>query len=125
MSDLRELAENLQSGLARIDLLSRPSRPTGGFIEFLIAKRDNLKFKIYQEPGHNLPHIHIDYGKNPHAASYGIDPPVRLAGRLAKEQDRYVLTWLTENKTALLDLWDTLQAGNDPGAASIALRGDV
>ena len=101
MTDIEELARYLQSDLARVDLLTRPSRSSGESLEFLILKRDNLKLKIYQEPGHNLPDIHVDYGKTPHAASYAIDPAARLAGSLANKYDRSVLTWINENKPAL------------------------
>jgi hypothetical protein len=125
MTDLRRLTKELQRNLAQVDLLTRPARSSGGFTEFLIVKRDNLKLKMYQETGHNLPHIHIDYGKVAHAASYGVDPPVRIAGKLASKYDRSVLEWLREHKDELMMLWELLQAGDDPSAAVVSLRGDA
>lgn len=125
MTTLQELVRSLQSDLAQVDLLTRPSRSSGRFAEFLILKRDNLKFKIYQEPGHNLPHIHIDYGKVSHAASYGIDPAVRLAGKLSNKYDRSVLTWVGDNRAALLAPWQALQVGDDPAPIALTLRGDA
>lgn len=125
MTDLLELASSLQNDLARVDLLTRQSRSSGDFFELLILKRDKLKLKIYQEPSHNLPHIHVDYGKSPHAASYGIDPALRLAGNLSDKYDRSVIAWINDNRPALLVLWDVLQVGADPSALAIALQGDA
>lgn len=125
MADLQELVQALQRDLAQVDLLTRPSRSPSGFVEFLILKSDNLKFKIYKEPGHNLPHIHIDYGKNHHAASYGIDPAVRLAGNLASKYDRSVLAWIANNRGTLLALWQALQTGTDANPLAVALQGDA
>lgn len=125
MTDLRKIAEELQFDLARVDLLTRPARTSSGFPEFLIVKRDNLKLKMYQEPGHSLPHIHVDYGKVTHAASYGIDPAVRLAGDLAGKYDRSILQWIRANKDELLELWKALQAGSDPSVAVVALQCDA
>jgi hypothetical protein len=125
MTEIEKLANSLQSDLAQVDLLTRPSLSSGDFVEFLILKRDNLKLKIYQEPGHSLPHIHVDYGKTPHAASYGIDPAVRLVGNLSNKYDRSVLAWINGNRPALLAIWQALQIGADPAPLVIALQGDV
>ena len=122
--DLRELAHSLQHDLAQVDLATSSPRSSGRFIERLILRRDPLKLKIYQEPGHSLPHLHVDYGRIPHAASYGIDPATRLAGNLPDKYDRSVISWVNENRPALLVLWDELQIGKDPSAAIAALRGD-
>ncbi|ATC86219.1 DUF4160 domain-containing protein [Pseudoalteromonas arctica] len=40
-----------------------------------------MKIKIYQEKGHHLPHIHIDYGRQQHAASYAIETGERIEGQ--------------------------------------------
>ena len=125
MKDLSELASSLQIDLAQVDLLTRPSRSSGRFMEYLILKRDELKLKIYQESGHKLPHIHIDYGKISHAASYGIDPAIRLAGSIPNKYDRSVISWINDNKPNLLELWSAIQAGADPSMATAKLQGDA
>ena len=68
----KEFSE-LQRLFANKDLLtdSRQSTKTG-LMEILLIKRKSMKLKIYQEKGHHLPHIHIDYGSMNHAASYAI-----------------------------------------------------
>ena len=58
-----ELLE-LQRQLAQIDLLtSTTRRGNRDALGLLLLKRGKLKFKMYQEPGHHLPRIHIDYGR--------------------------------------------------------------
>lgn len=80
-------------------------------IELLVARSGNIKVKIYQEKGHALPHVHIDYGKISHAASYSIDPPSRLKGDVERPIDAFVVAWLKKHKEHLLELWVKLQAG--------------
>jgi hypothetical protein len=87
--ELKEELESLQNRLAQIDLLTRPSsRPSSGFTELLLVKLQDLKIKIYQERGHALPHVHIDYGKTHHIASFSISPAERIEGSLSKKYDK-------------------------------------
>lgn len=111
----------LQNDLGLFDSLSRRSGRSDS-LELLIIKLENLKLKIYQEPGHALPHIHIDYGKTSHAASYSIDPPTRLVGLLNRKYDKTITTWMELNKENLLALWKTLQAGGDSDALITVLQ---
>lgn len=118
--------ESLQNQLAQVDLLTTPSRSSrAGDISLLLLKRGQLKFKMYQEPGHSLPHIHIDYGRQNHAASYGIEPPSRLIGNLDGKYDRSVMEWISSRKDKLLEVWALVQAGTDPAPLSHELAGDA
>lgn len=118
--------EELQKDFAQVDLRTTPSRSSRtGYTSFLLLKRGNLKFKMYQESGHSLPHIHIDYGRQNHAASYSIDPPSRLVGDLDRKYDRSVTEWITSRKDNLLKAWVVVQAGGNPEALSIELAGDA
>ena len=105
--------DELQRLFANKDLLTdtRPSSKTG-FMEILLIKRKNMKLKIYQEKGHHLPHIHIDYGNMNHAASYAIASGERLEGSLPKKYDADVFSWLTRNRSIVLEIWTALQAGD-------------
>lgn len=100
--------KDLQRALATVDL--RSGR-TGSDISFLVIRLSNLKVKMYQERGHELPHVHIDYGHQLHTASYSINPPQRLAGRLSGSYDRDVCEWIAKNKVDLLKLWAEAQSG--------------
>jgi len=83
------------------------------FRDQLLIKRGKIKLKIYQEQGHLRPHFHVDYGAQTHVASYAIDNGERLDGNLHKKFDGEVSSWATINRTSLLNIWSTLQAGYD------------
>lgn len=118
--------EELQRILAQRDLLTKPRRAAkSGFMEFLLAKRKNMKIKIYQEKGHHLPHIHIDYGKQQHAASFSIQTGSRLQGNLPKKYDKDINSWLKRNRDTVLDIWNALQVGGNHNEFITSLVGDV
>ena len=79
--------ESLQKDLSLVDLLSKRSSGSGSN-EFLVMKLQDMKLKMYQEKRHSSPHLHIDYGKNKHAASYAIHSGERLAGSLERKYDK-------------------------------------
>lgn len=102
-------AEELQKQFAEVDLFSSSS---ANGMELLVLKLDDLKIKMYQEIGHSHPHIHIDYGKSHHVASYSVIDGVRLSGSLSKKYDRKVSEWVLKNKEGLNKLWIECQKGN-------------
>ncbi|WP_123006087.1 DUF4160 domain-containing protein [Escherichia coli] len=110
--NLDEELYEIQRLFAQKDLLTEKRRSSGGgFMEILLVKRQNMKIKIYQEKGHQLPHIHIDYGKQSHAASYAIQSGDRIEGDLPKKYDSDVSSWLGRNRDKILEIWNALQAG--------------
>ena len=121
---LKKYVASLQLAFAEIDFWNGPSR--GGVVgpELLVFKRESMKFKMYSEKGHKLPHIHIDYGSEHHVASYSIDPARRLSGRLSAKHDRAVVEWVTSNREDLCALWSALQAGEDVQSLLVELSGD-
>jgi hypothetical protein len=91
--------KQLQQQLALVDLITRPrAGASGDAIEFLVMRLEKLKLKMYQETGHAMPRLHIDYGQHSHVASYSIDDPKRLAGTLNSKYDRAVLNWIVEHR---------------------------
>ena len=74
-------------------------------------KMQNIKIKIYQEKGHATPHLHIDYGKENHTASYSILDSQRLVGNLNRKYDKKVQDWVTKNQNLLFSLWNDIQKG--------------
>lgn len=119
-------AAELQRQMARVDLQTeRSPRPAPDFIEFLVLKIKNLKIKIYQEPGHKTPHLHIDYAREHHIASYAIVDGQRLAGSLDSKYDRQIVAWISEHRDRLLDVWTAAQSGNDPHKLIADLAGDA
>lgn len=126
MSLKAELTE-LQRQLAQVDLLTQPRPSNAGpdFIEFLVLKLRILKIKMYQETGHHTPHLHVDYGREHHVASYSIDEPRRLEGSLDTKYDREVVTWIAKHRETLLKAWTTLQSGQDPRLLIAEIIGDA
>lgn len=111
---LEDELKQLQHRLALVDLLTeRRARPYEHLTELLIVKLGPLKVKMYQETGHQVPHVHIDYGRHNHVASYSIDEGRRLAGTLPAKYDREVLDWIAANRTTLLQAWQALSSGSD------------
>lgn len=94
-------------------------------MEILLAERKNMKIKIYQENGHHLPHIHIDYGRQHHAASYAIESGERIEGSLSKKYDSDVSGWLDRNREKVLEIWNSLQSGVPHEQLLAELAGDV
>lgn len=84
-----------------------------------------MKIKIYQEKGHSLPHIHIDYGRQQHAASYAIGSSERIEGSLSKKYDSDVSSWLERNREKVLEIWNALQAGAPHEPLVAELSGDA
>jgi hypothetical protein len=60
---------------------------------------------------HSRPHLHLSIGRSKHAAAIAIDDGSVLAGKLKPVQARVVQKWVVRNRTTLIGLWDTFQAG--------------
>lgn len=115
-TDLAALVKDLKLELDVAEMLhERRAEPVHTFSgpAAMVLRIEPLKFKMYQEKGHSLPHLHIDYGKIHHVASYSIDPVERLEGQLSHKYDFAVLAWIRSNKDRLLQLWHRMQAGQD------------
>jgi len=118
--------DELQRLFAQKDMVTQPRRSArNGFMEILLAKRKNMKIKIYQEKGHYLPHIHIDYGKHRHVASYAILSGERIEGSLSKKYDSDVSNWLERNREKVIEIWNSLQAGVSHEYLLAELAGNV
>ena len=119
---LNEQALILQGKFAFIDMISKQQITCG--TEFLVMRLLDLKIKMYQERHHKLPHLHIDYGRKHHTASYSIREAARLEGDLSKKYDKIVSEWIEQNNQILLELWDATQAGNEVKTIIAQLRGN-
>jgi hypothetical protein len=123
---MEEELKVLLSRLANVDLLTQPQR-LGRVrpMEILLLKLQYLKLKMYQEKGHLRPHLHVDYGRKHHVASYAIDGPERLEGTLDTKYDQQITEWIIENRGGLLRIWSSLQSGADPSMMIGELTGDA
>lgn len=108
------LAQDLQRDLAFTEMTfprgtgSESRRPA-----LMVLRLRDLKLKMYQEKRHALPHLHVDYGKKHHVASFSIEPTRCVEGYLDRDVYVTVESWIEKNKEGLLVLWRTLQTGGD------------
>lgn len=110
-NELREL----QNNLAQIDFIIKSRKSSKSvFFELLLLRLQNLKIKMYQERAHNMPHIHIDYNKQSHVASYAIHSGLKIEGDLNKKYDETISNWILKNQDNLLKIWESLKNGDDP-----------
>jgi hypothetical protein len=100
--------EDLQDKFAFVDLMSKGGKE--GLLEVLLKKMLPLEFRM--EPDNHAPHIHINYGKEKHKASYRINDGVRVAGDLDNKYDKIVKDWIAKNKTTLQEIWTAMKAGD-------------
>ena len=122
--EIQDELEKLQNQLAIVDLFTQKTTKNHfrGLI-LTVKKLQNIKIKIYQESSHSKPHIHIDYGRQNHTASYSIDSPSRIAGNLKNKYDNSIIDWIDNNKEKLTQLWNAVQAGEQCKELVAELKG--
>lgn len=123
-----EAAQVLQRKLAEDDLLQEQlSRRSSGGMEhrLLLVRLQEMKLKMYQEDGHQYPHLHVDYGRRHHVGSFAIKPPGQLAGSLRRSSGKTVIEWINANQDELLRIWDGLQEGDDVESLVAELAADA
>jgi hypothetical protein len=79
-----------------------------------ISRFFGIVIRMFVEAGgpHHLPHFHAYYQED--VGIYGLDPIERVAGSLAKRQERLVLAWAELHREELIANWERLQAGRPP-----------
>jgi len=123
--DLTEELADLQYQMGQVDLLTRPPRGTDpDYIEFLVVILQNIKIRMDANKNHRRPHVHVDYGKNQHMASYAIDTGERLAGELALKYDRVVKEFIDKCRPKLMQIWQLAQDGRDAQGIIYELRAE-
>ena len=117
----------LQERLAGIDLhlaheQSRTDDPD--LLPLIVLRLKDIKIRIDGNKNHKRPHIHIDYKKEYHSASYAIDTGELLIGDLGTQYDRAVRRWIAGCRPKLLELWYLMQSGQRTDAILFELRGE-
>lgn len=110
--ELENLIKELQHNFAKIDLITLP-QDNNRRTRLLLLKTQNIKVKIYQEKAHKNPHIHIDYGKQKHFASYEITTRNKIDGNLSSRYDKTITQWIELNQEIILNIWNNLQNGKN------------
>ncbi|WP_108096668.1 DUF4160 domain-containing protein [Pseudomonas sp. GV071] len=107
-----EQALELQRRLAEVDLMTR-STGAAGLFELLVLRLRHLAIRM-EVDHHARAHVHIDYGRQRHAASFAVDTGERLVGRMPTKYDREIARWIEKNRDVLIQAWDAGKAGEDP-----------
>lgn len=115
----------LQARLSQVDSSTDRRNLPEDVLVLMMHRTQNLKFKMYQETGHMKPHLHIDYGRHHHAASFSINPAEKLAGSLSTRDSKTVVGWIDENRETLLKLWANLQDGKETSPFVESLKGNA
>lgn len=110
-NNLHEALRALQDRLAIVDMLSRPSR--GNDLELLLKKLEPIRLTMDGDNRHPRPHIHLDYGKSKHSATFAIDNGKRIEGNVPVKYDAAIESWILNNQTTLLEVWKGMRAGGD------------
>jgi len=103
--------EELQSEMALVDLFTTSKRG-GNLTEILLKNLQPLQMRMEQDKNHKMPHLHVSYGKNNHAASYDIQNGERIVGKLDNKYDKVVKSWITNNQEKLTKIWGEIQSGD-------------
>lgn len=107
-----KILQELQDDFALIDLLTKKGK--SGLMEILIKQFLPIEFRIEQDPNHkNSPHIHINYGRQKHVASYSLISGVRFEGNLDRKYDKSVKDWIEKNNAILIQIYNDIQNGNE------------
>lgn len=119
----KELAE-LQNALATTDFQAayRVANQSKDLSYLILRVLKPIKIKIDGNKNYKRPHVHIDYGRQFHAASYAIDTAERIVGD--SKYDYEVAEWIGKNRPKLLRAWELVQAGKDATAIACELRGE-
>ena len=113
---------DLQRSLAEVDLSTRSS--SGNMMELLILKFCSIAIRMDRHENHARPHLHIDYGRKFHTATYSVDTGERLVGSLARKYDKRISVWIKRNRANLMELWNRMRSDLEYKAICIELRED-
>ena len=105
--------QDLKKSIEQIESIEKQRQSGKGLLTENLVKKFiniNLKVKMYQEH-HNLPHVHIDLGKQNHIASISIEDQTLLAGSIDRKYEKVVQDWIEKNKANLLIIWNNIQQG--------------
>ncbi len=121
LNNLTNQLENLRYELEMIQLLKTNSKRNSD-LEFLVLKKENLKFRIDPNLNHLRPHFHVDFGEKRHTLSVCILTQKVLAGNIPSKYFDIIIDWAKKNEKLLLKIWKELRNHKDPTPLLIELK---
>lgn len=125
--DIDAALHQLHNSLANEEGLIKRSRGSSRWPELLLLHSRGLRLKMDPNKNHGRAHIHLDYGRVLHQASYAVDTGERLAGEESRF-DRKIMKWIILNREELLKIWSELRNSRGQGEAEVLVRhlkGDI
>ena len=110
--ELEEALGSLQDSMALVDLFNKPRRGRDSDLELLLKEHRLLRIRMDGNQNHTRPHIHIDYHRQRHLASYAIDDGTLLAGD--KKYNRVIQPWIEKNRELLTKVWEDIRSSGGP-----------
>jgi hypothetical protein len=104
-----EELKKLQKYLALIDI---KTSSRARLVEVLLKDLQPLQMRMEQDKNHKMPHFHVSYGKDKHAASYSIQSGERIVGHLDNKYDKVVKNWIFNNQEKLTQIWGEVERGD-------------
>ncbi|QIA22028.1 DUF4160 domain-containing protein [Mesorhizobium sp. AA22] len=89
--------------MAMFDLSARPSSAGSHGLELLLKDLRNLRFKMDGNRNHMRAHLHIDYHRHNHMASYAVDDGTLLAG--SGRYNHLIEPWIANNRESVMRVW--------------------
>ena len=120
MTSLKNELARLQDSFATVDLLTHRGDPAK--MKLLVKVLLAMRIRMDGNKNQKRPHVHVDYGKRYHTASYTIDNGKRIAGELNGKYDREVRFWITRCRNQLLEAWELTQSGKNADEVICELR---
>ena len=120
MEEINDILLELQELLASVDL--KQVKKSRSF-KIEVASKLNMKFRMEPDQ-HQRPHVHIQYGKENHKASYAINNGELLAGNLPPYHEKVVIKWISDKSKILDRLWTTLKQGKNYSSIIKEFQGD-
>lgn len=113
--ELNERLKSLQEKMTQLDKheLKKKRAANRSTFEFIINKSNPITLRMDTNQNHQRPHIHLDYGKERHVASYAIDTGECLAGN-ASIYNKEVSVWITKNRDLLITVWEITRSAPQP-----------
>ena len=123
MQEFSTIEKELAILKTKLDFVDKLSRSTYGGREtkYLVLNYEQIKLRIDASKNHSRPHIHLDYGKNFHAASIAIDSGEILIGTIPGKYSKTILEWVNKNREILNKIWVALREGQNPDKHKLEL----
>jgi len=116
--ELQHALNELQDQMAILDMLREPSGDFG--LELLLKKHLLLQLKMDGNRNHERAHLHLDYHRTKHMASYAIDNGQLLAGD--GSYSSVVQPWIAQHRADLMRVWHGLRGTGANSAIVAQLR---